>query len=60
MGINVEFVTFQSSDEMLPALATDQVQTAGGIISLGLFNAIARGIDVKIIGDMVNAGQILL
>jgi len=51
LGINAEFVTFSSSAYMLPSLAAGQVDVAGGICSVSLFNAIKRGLDIKIIGD---------
>ncbi len=50
-NIEVEFVTFANSDDMLPALASGEVDIAGGISSAAFFNAIAQGIDVKIIAD---------
>ena len=51
LGIQIEWVKFPGSVEMLPALAADHVQVAGGITSLSLFNAFTRGIAIKIIGD---------
>ncbi|TDL31377.1 transporter substrate-binding domain-containing protein [Jeotgalibacillus sp. S-D1] len=50
-NIEVEFATFANSDDMLPALASGEVDIAGGISSASFFNAIAQGIDVKIIAD---------
>lgn len=50
-NIEVEFATFANSDDMLPALAAGEVDIAGGISSASFFNAIAQGIDVKIIAD---------
>lgn len=50
-NIEVKFVTFANSDDMLPALASGEVDIAGGISSAAFFNAIAQGIDVKIIAD---------
>ena len=37
----------------IPALATDQVEVAGAGIGAGLFNAIARGIPIKIVAGKV-------
>ncbi len=51
LGIKPEFVTFASSAYMLPSLAAGQVDVAGGICSVSLFNAIERGLDIKIIAD---------
>lgn len=50
-NIEVEFATFANSDDMLPALASGEVDIAGGVSSASFFNAIAQGIDVKIIAD---------
>jgi NitT/TauT family transport system substrate-binding protein len=50
-NIEVEFATFANSDDMLPALASGEVDIAGGISSAAFFNAIAQGINVKIIAD---------
>ncbi|MBE3555531.1 MAG: ABC transporter substrate-binding protein [Firmicutes bacterium] len=50
-GINIQWVTFSNSEDMLPAVAADQVDLAGGISSASLFNAVAQGIDVKAIAD---------
>ncbi|MGE7924597.1 ABC transporter substrate-binding protein [Viridibacillus arvi] len=50
-NIEVEFAQFANSDDMLPALAAGEVDIAGGISTASFFNAIAQGIDVKIIAD---------
>ncbi|WP_404450634.1 ABC transporter substrate-binding protein [Virgibacillus necropolis] len=50
-NIEVEFAKFANSDDMLPALAAGEVDIAGGISSASFFNAIAQGINVKIIAD---------
>ncbi|WP_235001663.1 ABC transporter substrate-binding protein [Halobacillus sp. Marseille-P3879] len=50
-NIEVEFTQFANSDDMLPALAAGEVDIAGGVSTSSFFNAIAQGIDVKIIAD---------
>ncbi|MDC3414398.1 ABC transporter substrate-binding protein [Terrihalobacillus insolitus] len=50
-NIEVEFAKFANSDDMLPALASGEVDIAGGISSASFFNAISQGINVKIIAD---------
>lgn len=50
-NIEIEFAQFNNSDEMLPALAAGEVDIAGGVSTASFFNAIAQGIDVKIIAD---------
>ncbi|UOQ85061.1 ABC transporter substrate-binding protein [Gracilibacillus salinarum] len=50
-NIEVEFATFGNSDEMLPAVASGEVDVAGGISTASFFNSIAQGIDVRFIAD---------
>jgi len=50
-GLDVELVTFGTSAEMVPALATGEVLAAIGAASPGTYNAIRRGIDLKIVAD---------
>ncbi|KKB34202.1 ABC transporter substrate-binding protein [Bacillus thermotolerans] len=50
-NIEVKFAQFANSDDMLPALASGEVDIAGGVSTASFFNAIAQGIDVKIIAD---------
>ena len=51
LGLESEYVTFQSSAYMLPALAAGQVDVAGGIMTTSFLNAVERGLDIKIIAD---------
>lgn len=50
-NIDIEFVTFANSDDMLPAVASGNVDVAGGISTAAFFNSLAQGIDVKMIAD---------
>lgn len=50
-NIDIEFVTFANSDDMLPAVASGKVDVAGGISTAAFFNSLAQGIDVKMIAD---------
>ncbi|RPF53208.1 ABC transporter substrate-binding protein [Aquisalibacillus elongatus] len=50
-NIEIEFATFGNSDEMLPAIASGEVDVAGGISTASFFNSIAQGIDVRMIAD---------
>lgn len=50
-NIRVDFADFANSDDMLPALAAGEVDIAGGVSTASFFNAIAQGIDVRIIAD---------
>lgn len=50
-GIEVEFVKFPFSSQSLPALAQGDIDVSAGLISVGLFNGIERGMNVKIVAD---------
>ncbi|HEY7062787.1 MAG TPA: ABC transporter substrate-binding protein [Chloroflexota bacterium] len=50
-GLNLDLVNLPSANELIPALAASQIEVASGGIAAGLFNAFARGIDLKIVAD---------
>ena len=50
-GINVAFVPFDSAAKMVAPLGVGQLDVGGGSPSAGLYNAAARGIDIKIVAD---------
>ena len=50
-GITVEVEPFASGAKMIPALATGQLDVATGSPSAGLYNAIASGMEFKIVAD---------
>jgi NitT/TauT family transport system substrate-binding protein len=50
-GLTVEFVRFDSAAKAIPPLASGELQVAGGATSAGLYNAMKRGIDIKIVAD---------
>lgn len=50
-GIKVEFTTFQSGADMIPAIASGQLDVGWGQYTAGLFNAIGRGIDMKLVAS---------
>jgi len=52
-GLEINLVPFDTADRVIPALAADQVDVAGAGIGAGLFNAIARGIPIKIVAGKV-------
>src|SRR5260370_30042713 len=43
-GLDVELVSFKAAPQILPAIATNEVQISGSAVSPALFNAFARGI----------------
>lgn len=50
-GIKVETESFASAPKMMPALATGQLDVATGAPSAALYNAMASGMDFKIVAD---------
>jgi len=47
----VEFVPFRSAADMVAPLGVGQIDIGGGAVSAGLFNALARGVDLRIVAD---------
>src|SRR5262245_17828287 len=50
-GLDVELVTFKNGPQIIPSLATGQIQVSGATVSPSLFNALARGVDIKLVTD---------
>lgn len=50
-GVAVEFLPFRSAADMIAPLGAGQLDIGGGAVSAGLFNAMARGIDLRIVAD---------
>ena len=50
-GLDVELVTFKNGPQIIPSLATGQTQVSGATVSPSLFNALARGVDMKLVTD---------
>jgi NitT/TauT family transport system substrate-binding protein len=48
-GLDVELVDIATGQGSVPALAAGQIDVGVGAVGSGLFNAIARGIDVKLV-----------
>ncbi len=51
-GLDVHFVTIDSAALEVAPLGVGQIDVGGGAISAGLYNAVARGIDVRIVADL--------
>ena len=49
-GLSVEFIPFRTTAEMTPPLATGEIQFGSAPVDPSTFNAILRGIDLKIVG----------
>ena len=50
-NIKAEFITFDASARMIAPLGTGDLDIGGGATAVGLFNAIDRGIGVRIVAD---------
>jgi len=50
-GLQVEHEPFKVSADMVPALATGDLQVANGAINPALFNAVNRGLDFTFVAD---------
>lgn len=50
-GLAAELVRFDSAARMIAPLGAGQLDVGGGSISPGLFNAIQRGVPIKIVAD---------
>ncbi len=50
-GIQLTIVPFDSAAKMIAPLGAGHLDVAGGAISAGLFNATARGVNLKIVAD---------
>src|SRR5213593_175726 len=50
-GITLDLQTFQSAANMTTPLGTGELDAGGGAPSAGLFNAIGRGVNIRIVAD---------
>ncbi len=51
-GIDIEHVTFGSASEMIPALATGQLDAAPMPANPAMWNAVARGVNARVVVDL--------
>ena len=56
-GITIEPVPASSGQEFASALATEQIQVATGVPNAALFNALNRGIGIRIVADFAHLGD---
>lgn len=54
-GINVRTITFNSASYMVAPLGAGQLDVGGGAPSAALYNAVARGIKIKIVADKASS-----
>src|ERR1700704_4939339 len=50
-GIEVKLIPFNSAAQMIVPLGAGQLDVGGGTVAAGLYNAMGRGIDLKIVAD---------
>jgi NitT/TauT family transport system substrate-binding protein len=50
-GLTLAITRVQSANDVVAPLGAGQLDVGGGAISAGLFNAMARGVDLKIVAD---------
>jgi NitT/TauT family transport system substrate-binding protein len=55
-GIEIETVQASAGQEFVAALASNQIQVTSGSPNAGLFNALNRGIDIRIVADFAHVG----
>src|SRR5579875_3873875 len=50
-GLNLELVNLPTANQLIPALAAGHIEVGSGGVAAGLFNAIARGINARMVAD---------
>lgn len=50
-GIEAKLIPFASAAQMIAPLGSGQLDVAGGTVAAGLYNAVGRGINLKIVAD---------
>jgi NitT/TauT family transport system substrate-binding protein len=50
-GIDPELVPFSSNSEMVPSLSTNRVEAGGVSVNAAMWNAVARGVQLKVVLD---------
>ena len=53
-GLDVQFTTFDSAARMMAPFAAGEIDVSAGAPSAGFFNAVGRGIDMRIVADKVS------
>ena len=56
-GLDIETVQASGGPEFTSSLASDQIQVASGSPNPGLFNALNRGIDIRLVADFAHVGD---
>jgi len=53
-GLAVSIVPFNSAAQMVAPLGTGELEVGGGTVSAGFYNAVGRGIAIKIVADQAS------
>ncbi len=56
-GLDIHTVQASGGPEFTSSLASDQIQVASGSPNPGLFNALNRGIDIRLVADFAHVGD---
>lgn len=51
-GLSVQFIPFASGEAMIAPLSTGQLDVGGGSAAASLYNAVARGAEVRLVADL--------
>jgi NitT/TauT family transport system substrate-binding protein len=54
-GLDVKVTAFKSASDMVAPLGTGQLDAGAGSASAGLYNAVARGIKIRIVADKASS-----
>jgi NitT/TauT family transport system substrate-binding protein len=54
-GLDVNVTTFRSAADMVAPLGTGQIEAGAGSASAALYNAVARGIRIKIVAEKASS-----
>src|SRR5499426_377124 len=54
-GLDVKVTNFRSAADMVAPLGAGQIEAGAGSASAGLYNAVARGIKIKIVADKASS-----
>jgi NitT/TauT family transport system substrate-binding protein len=56
-GIAVTTTTFASAAKMIAPLGTGEIDVGGGTVAAGLYNAVERGINIKVVADKASVEE---
>ena len=57
-GLDVELINFKSTTEMMAPLGTGGLDVGGGGLTAALYNAVGRGLSVRLVADKASASSV--